>query len=142
MEWQGNYEEAREYFNAALVIATEAADPGSVAHAFRHLGRLALKGGDYERARAYLVQSVSIFEGIGDQRRVNWGLGYLGLNAIESGDFAAARSYLERAMAIAQVLDLAIPVSTVLMYFGALAAAQSRPVLALQLAGASETLAA
>jgi hypothetical protein len=68
--------------------------------------------------------------------------GYLGLNAIESGNLNPARSYLERALAIARDLDLAIPSATVLMYFATLAAAQLHPVRALQLAGASESLAA
>ncbi len=142
LEWQGEHEEAREYFDSALAIAREGQNTTSEAHVFRHLGRLAMKGGDYDRAREYLEQSVAIFERTGDQRRMNWGLGYLGLNAIESGNVNAARSYLERALAIARAIDESIPVATMLMYFATLAAALSHPVRALQLAGASESLAA
>jgi len=142
LEWQGEHEEAREYFDSALAIAREGQNSISEAHVLRHLGRLAMKGGDHDRAREYLEQSVAIFEVTGDQRRMNWGLGYLGLNAIESGNVKAARSHLERALAIAEALDESIPVATMLMYFATLAAAQLQPVRALQLAGASESLAA
>jgi predicted ATPase/DNA-binding CsgD family transcriptional regulator len=142
LEWQGDYEKAHEYLDSALAIANEAQDTISAAHIFRHLGRLAMKEGDHELAQKYLEQAVSILERVGDQWRTVWALGYLGLNAIESGNLNSARSYLERALVIARTLELAIPTATMLMYFATLAAAQLHPVRALQLAGASESLAA
>jgi predicted ATPase/DNA-binding CsgD family transcriptional regulator len=141
LEWQGDYVKAHAYLNSALAIADETGDTIYYAHGLRHLGRLAMKEGDHDLARVHLEQSVAILERVGDQWRLIWALGYLGLNAIESGSFNPARSYLERALAIARALELTIPLATVLMYFATLAAAQSHPVRALQLAGASESLA-
>jgi predicted ATPase/DNA-binding CsgD family transcriptional regulator len=141
-EWQGDLETARTYYDDALALATAAEDSRLIGSILRHLGRLAMKAGDHDRARTYLEESISHFERIGDERPINFALGYLGLNAVESGNFAAARSHLEQAIDIAHTLDFTIGVATPLMYFAALAAAQSYPVRALHLAGAAEGLAA
>jgi tetratricopeptide (TPR) repeat protein len=100
-----------------------------------------MKEGDNGRARAFLEESLAYYERIADQRPISWNLAYLGLNAIESGDFTAARSHLERALSIGRALDSTILVAIPLMYFAALAAAQSHPVRSLRLAEASESLA-
>ncbi len=141
-EWQGDLENAHRYYDEGLAIAAEAQDARLAGGILRHLGRLAMKDGDHVRARTYLEQSISHFERIGDQRAINFAHGYLGLNAVERGDFTAARSHLEQALDIARALDFTIGVATPLMYFAALAAAQSHPIRALHLAGASEALAA
>ncbi|HET6310461.1 MAG TPA: tetratricopeptide repeat protein [Candidatus Nitrosotalea sp.] len=141
-DWQGDLETAQECFDRSLAIAKEVDDATLIAHIFRHLGRLAMKKGNHAAARTFLEQSLSHYEEFGELRTMTWNLGYLGLNAIESGDFAAARSYLERALAIARDLDLSIPAASMLIYLGALASAQSHPVRALRLAGASASLAA
>lgn len=140
-EWRGDFDSARECYTRGLAIATEVHDASLIAQVFRHLGRLAMKKGDHAEARTYLEKSISGFERLGDQAPINFAYGYLGLNAVDSGDFAAARSHLEDALAIARALDFTIGVATPLMYFAALAAAQSRAVDALHLAGASEALA-
>jgi predicted ATPase len=142
IEWQGDLETASKYYDDALALASEAQDSSLIGGILRHLGRLAMKAGKYARARSYLEESISHFERIGDKRPINFAHGYLGLNAVESGDFAAARSHLEQALDIARTLDFTIGVATPLMYFAALAAAQSHPVRALRLAGAAEGLAA
>ncbi len=141
-EWQGDLETAHTYYDDALALASEAQDSRLIGGILRHLGRLAMKAGDHDRARSYLEESISHFERIGDERPINFALGYLGLNAVESGDFTVARSQLEQALDIARTLDFTIGVATPLMYFAALAAAQSHPVRALHLAGAAEGLAA
>jgi len=141
-EWQEDLESAHKFYADSLAIAIETEDARLIGGILRHLGRLAMKEGDHDAARSYLEKSISHFERIGDQRPINFAHGYLGLNAIESGDFAAARVHLEKALNIALALDLTIGVATPIMYFAALAAAQSHPTRALHLAGASEALAA
>jgi predicted ATPase/DNA-binding CsgD family transcriptional regulator len=141
-EWQEDLEGAHRFYDDGLAIAIETEDARLIGGILRHLGRLAMKEGDHDAARTYLEESISHFERIGDQRPINFAQGYLGLNAIESGDFAAARVHLEKALDIALALDLTIGVATPIMYFAALAAAQSHPTRALHLAGASEALAA
>ena len=141
-EWQEDLESAHRLYDDGLAIAIETEDARLTGAILRHLGRLAMKEGDHVAARRYLDQSVSHFERIGDLRSINFAHGYLGLNAIETGDFAAARFHLEKALDIARALDLTIGVATPLMYFAALAAAQSYPTDALRIAGASEALAA
>ena len=141
-EWRGNDQEAREYFEIGLTMARQVNDTILAAHFLRHLCRLAIKAGEHQQARDHGEQGLLIFEEVGDRVRVNWALGYLGLNAVESGDFAAAGHHLERALTIARELDLTVPIATSLMYFATLAAAQSKPATALQLASAAEAIAA
>jgi predicted ATPase/DNA-binding CsgD family transcriptional regulator len=141
-EWQEDLEGAHKCYDDGLAIAVETEDARLLGSILRHLGRLAMKEGDHDAARRYFEESISHFERIGDQRPINFAHGYLGLNAIESGDFAAARAHLEKALEIAVGLDLTIGVATPIMYFAALAAAESHPARALHLAGASEALAA
>jgi predicted ATPase/DNA-binding CsgD family transcriptional regulator len=141
-EWQGDVEAAHRFYTDGLAIAIETEDAKSTGSILRHLGRLAMKAGDADSARRYLDESIANFERIGDERSINFAHGYLGLNSIESGDFAAARLHLEKALEIALALDVTILIATPLMYFAALAAAQSFPTKALHLAGASEALAA
>jgi len=140
-EWEGDLEKAHGYFDGCLAsIGTEDAEANASIR--RHLGRLAMKEGHFEQAQTYLEESLAGHMHSGDQRSINWTLGYLGLNAIESGDLDAAPIYLERALIIARDNDFTIPTATTLLYWAALAAAQSRPVRALHLAGASESLGA
>ena len=141
-EWRDDLKGAHKLYDNGLAIAIETEDAKLTGAILRHLGRLAMKEGDNDAARRYLDESISHFERIGDQRPINFAHGYLGLNAIETGDFGAARFHLEKALHIARALDLTIGVATPLMYFAALAAAQSHPAEALRLASASEALAA
>jgi predicted ATPase/DNA-binding CsgD family transcriptional regulator len=140
-EWQCNFEEAHEYYDSGLAISREVDNPRAIADILRYVGRLAMKEGDNARARAFLEESLAYYERIADQRPISWNLAYLGLNAIEGGDFTAARSHLERALSIGRALDSTILVAIPLMYFAALAAAQSHTIRALRLAEASESLA-
>lgn len=140
-EWQEDFEKAHEHFEGCLAISIDLADTRMHANIHRHLGRLAMKEGHYGKARTYLEVSLAGHEQLGDQARMNWTLGYLGLNATESGDFDSARRYLERALIIARDRDFTIPGATNLLYCGALAAAQSDPIRALRLVGASAVLA-
>jgi non-specific serine/threonine protein kinase len=141
LEWNGDDSTAREYFQEALEIAVEAGEATLAAHMFRHLGRLAMKVGDHVSARDYLGRSIAVFEETGDSVPLIWALGYLALDAIEEGDLAAARSALHRGLRLAQAYDLTIPIASMLIYFGAMEAAQSNAIRALKLAGAAESLA-
>jgi predicted ATPase/DNA-binding CsgD family transcriptional regulator len=140
-EWQGDLETAHKYYDNCLVIAREDEDARSIAHIARHLGRLEMKQGNHAAARKHQLDSVSYFKRDGDQQRTTWGLGYLGLNEIESGNFEAARFHLEEGLTLARTLNFTIGASSLLMFFGTLAAAQSHAIRALHLAGASEALA-
>jgi hypothetical protein len=122
-------------------MSREAKHARAIEWTIRNLGRLAIKEGDHARARAYLEESLSLSQHLGNEVPTITALGYLGLNAIESGDFAAARTNLEDALTIACASDFAFGIATTLMYFAALAAAQSDQTRALHLSGASELLA-
>jgi predicted ATPase/DNA-binding CsgD family transcriptional regulator len=139
-EWHGDFELAHRYYDDGLAMSRETEDAQTITKVLSKVGRLAIKEGNHERARTYLEESISSFGRSGDLREVLIARGYLGLNAVESGDFAAARSQLREAITIARSLDFTFGVATTLMYFAALAAAQSHPVRALHIAGSSQSL--
>ena len=138
--WKGDLRRMHEYGEAGLAIARELEDVEWIWPALRHLGLLAIMEHDHTRARVYLEESLSWIERSGNQRQRHHSLQYLGMNALESGDYAAARSLLNEALSIADALDFRIGVVGTLMFLAVLAAAQSNPVRALRLAGASESL--
>lgn len=139
--WRGDFEKAHSYYDDGLAGSRAAGDAGYRSLILTNMGRLAIREGDHLQARMYLEESLSQLEPIGDQQLITFTHGYLGLNAIDSGDLAAARSHLEQAITTARSLDFTFGIAVILMYFAALAAAQSHPVRALHLAGASESLA-
>ena len=139
-EWQGDFEKAHSYYDDGLAMSRGTEDAEAIAKTLTKLGRLAMNEGDHQRARTYLEESISTIERTGDLREMLIARGYLGLNAVESGDLAASRPYLAEAISIAQSLDFTFGIATTLMYFAALAAAQSHPVRALHIAGSSESL--
>jgi len=140
-EWQGDLEKAHKQYDDGLAMSKEAKHARAVEWITRNLGRLAIKEGDHGGARMCLEESLALSEHLGNERPIITNLGYLGLNAIESGDLAAARTHLEKALTIADTLDFTVGMAANLMYFAALAAAQSHPIRALHIGGASESLA-
>jgi non-specific serine/threonine protein kinase len=139
-EWHGDFEKAHRYYDDGLAMSRGTEDAEAIAKTLNKLGRLATNEGDHKRARTYLEESIATIERTGDLREILIARGYLGLNAVESGDLAAARAHLAEAIRIAHSLDFTFGIATTLMYFAALAAAQSHPVRALHIAGSSESL--
>jgi predicted ATPase/DNA-binding CsgD family transcriptional regulator len=139
-EWQGDLEKARMYYDRCLAISLDLKDASMRAHICRHLGRLALKEGRHDEAQTYLENSLAGHELSDDLVAASWTLGYLSLNAVETGQLDGARIYLDRALIIARDHNLTIPTSSTLLFYGVLAAAQSQPIRALRLEGASESL--
>ena len=138
--WRGNFSQAREHGEAGLAISRKLVDTEWVWLALRHLGLLAIMEHEHARARTYLEESLSWIEQAGDQRQRHYCLQYLGMNELECGNYAAARRYLDEALTIAIALDFRLGVLSSFMFLGVLAAAQSNPMRALRLAGASESL--
>jgi predicted ATPase/DNA-binding CsgD family transcriptional regulator len=138
--WKGDFRKTHEYGEAGLAILRELEDAEWIWTALRHLGLLAVMEHDHTRARVYLEESLSWIERSGNQRQRHHSLQFLGMNALESGDYAAARSHLDEALTIASALDFRIGVASSFTFLAVLAAAESNPIRAMRLAGASETL--
>jgi predicted ATPase/DNA-binding CsgD family transcriptional regulator len=141
LEWQGDPEQAKTYFDQALSIATANGDTGLVVNSLSNLGRLAIRSRDHAEAQSLLQKSLDLNEKYGDQLMKNWALMYLGLNSVDSGNSSQARSYLQQAMRVGVEFDWKVGVATPLMYFATLAAAEGDAVRAMRLAGASHALA-
>lgn len=138
--WKGDLRRTHDYGEAGLAISRELEDVEWIWTALRHLGLLAIMEHDHKRARVYLEESLSWSDRSGNPRQRHHSLQYLGMAALESGDYAAARSHLNEALSIANALDFRIGVVSTFTFLAVLAAAQSNPMRAMRLAGASESL--
>lgn len=108
--------------------------------ALRELGRVAHERGGYERARECYEESLSLGREQGDLRRVALALLFLGLLALEQGFLPAARTQLRESLVVSQRAGLRVGFAPALDLLACLAAMDSRPVMALRLAGAAASM--
>lgn len=102
---QGDYEEARHYFEESLAIAGSLEDAEIAARALRGLGILASNQSDFTAAAALFEQSLARFRSIQDQPGIARCLNDLGLVADRQGDHDRAVTYQEEALPIARTVS-------------------------------------
>jgi DNA-binding CsgD family transcriptional regulator/Tfp pilus assembly protein PilF len=101
---QGDYDEARRYFEESLAIGNRLADPGIAARALRGLGILASNQSDFGVATTLFTEALARFREIEDQPGIARSLNDLGLVAERQGDHDRAIAYQEEALPIARTV--------------------------------------
>ncbi len=99
---QGDYEEARSFFQRAADIRRELGDRAGEAGSLGNLGTVAHTTGEYESARLQFESSLAILQELGELNGVAISLTCLGNVASDQGDYQSAREFLVRAVALNQ----------------------------------------
>ncbi|MBK9228297.1 MAG: tetratricopeptide repeat protein [Ignavibacteria bacterium] len=97
---QGNYEEAKKYYEESLVTRKEIGDKSGISITLHNLGILAFVKGDYEQAKKFNEDSLAIRKEIGDKHGISFSLQNLGHLALEKGYHEKAKKYFEESLCI------------------------------------------
>lgn len=97
---QGNYQEAKQYAEAAYATVQETQDRWFMAYCLVEMGNVAAAMRDFDAARNYLEESFAIRKEFNDPEGMAVALNYLGEVALRQDQFAEARSYYERSVAL------------------------------------------
>ncbi len=100
-----HYDQAIDWFTAALEKSRTVNNPALTAVIISNLGWCYYKVGDLDRASQLFEQSASLFEKLGLLRQERESLNDLGLVRYDQRDYSAAKQYLNEALAIARPLD-------------------------------------
>jgi predicted ATPase len=106
---QGDYPEAKPFFEESLKLAREAGETRLEAQALQQLGWLVMSAGTYEedhtvRARDLAEKALDLARGIGDKLVQSGALNILAEVAAEEGDEAAANALYEQSLALRREL--------------------------------------
>ncbi len=135
---QGDYAQARDYYQQSLSIKRDISDQHGIARSLINLGLVAYRQGDYLQARDDLQQSLSIYRDIGGQQGIAESLASLGSVAYRQGDYIAARDYYQQSLTIAHSIS-AIPLMLMsLLGFADLYLQEDNPILAGELCGLAQ----
>ena len=96
----GQYTEAREYFQKALVIRKEIGDKQGEASDYGNLGTVFLSVDQYTKAEEYLQKALVIRKEIGDKKGVASAYGNLGTLFESVGQYTKAEEYVQKALTI------------------------------------------
>ncbi len=118
---QGDYPEARSFFQQTLEIFQELSDQRGIASSWVNLGLVASLQGNHAQARAFYEKALALHREIGNLYGVATALGNLGGVAWEQGDYATARSYYEEELAIRRQLKEPEGIASSLGVLGSLA---------------------
>ncbi len=97
---QGDYEQAKKYYEEILIIRKETGDKSGIAGSIHNLGNVALSQGDYEKAKKYYEESMAIYKEIGDKKGIATPILSLGNISLNQGDYEKAKMYYEESLAI------------------------------------------
>jgi len=97
---QGDYEQAKKYYEEILSIRKETGDKSGIAGSMHNLGNVALSQGDYEQAKKYYEESLAIYKEIGDKRGIASPILSLGNIALNQGEYEKAKEYYEESLVI------------------------------------------
>jgi tetratricopeptide (TPR) repeat protein len=97
---QGDYEQARAHYDAALALSQQLEDQRGVATALNGLAGLEGRLGNYAQAQAHFDAALERFQQLGDKLNSARLLSNRGLIALIQGDEARAKTYLEGSLAI------------------------------------------
>lgn len=118
---QGDYPEARSFFQQTLEIFQALNDKRGIASSWVNLGLVASMQGNHSEARAFYEKALALHREIGNLVGVATALGNLGGAAWEQGDYATARSYYEEELAIRRQLKEPEGIASSLGVLGSLA---------------------
>ena len=99
------YDEAIDWFTAALTKSGKLDNSGLIAVTLSNLGWCYYKLGDLERATELFQQSASLFEEIGMMRQQRLELNNLGLVTYDQHEFPRAKQYFSASLAIARRMN-------------------------------------
>lgn len=102
---QGEYIEAEDQFETALLLARSLGADEELSHLLRALGVLAARRGDYVLADAYYKEGLALAKTLGHGGIVSNFLRGLGVQAYMRGDFARAEAFYEEGLALIGMLD-------------------------------------
>jgi tetratricopeptide (TPR) repeat protein len=97
---QGDYEQARAHYDAALALSQQLEDQRGIATALNGLAGLEGRLGNYAQAQAHFDAALERFQQLGDKLNSARLLSNRGLIALIQGDEARAKTYLEGSLAI------------------------------------------
>ncbi|MBS1517822.1 MAG: tetratricopeptide repeat protein [Bacteroidetes bacterium] len=97
---QGDYEQAKKYYEEILNIRKESGDKSGIAGSIHNLGNVSLSQGDYEQAKKYYEESLAIYKEIGDKKGIATPILSLGNIALNQGDYEQAKKYYEESLVI------------------------------------------
>jgi tetratricopeptide (TPR) repeat protein len=118
---QGDYEEARDYYERSLKLKEELGDKSGIASTLHQLGVLAQDQGDYKAARGYYERSLKLTQELGDKSGIALTLHQLGVLAQDQGDYKEARGYYERSLKLKEELGDKSRIASTLHQLGVLA---------------------
>lgn len=118
---QGDYPQARSFFQQTLEIFRELNDKRGIASSWVNLGLVASMQGNHSEARAFYEKALALHREIGNLVGVANALGNLGGVAWEQGEYATARSYYEEELAIRRQLKEPEGIASSLGVLGGLA---------------------
>jgi predicted ATPase/Tfp pilus assembly protein PilF len=102
MDHQARVEDARRFYQQALVLARALADRHLEGGLLGNLGGLHHDLGELDAAREHYELSLAAAEAVGDRRWMGNACSNLGLLLLEQGEFGAARARLDEALALAR----------------------------------------
>jgi tetratricopeptide (TPR) repeat protein len=110
---QGDYDQARGFYQAALATSTELQDHTNVSKTLHNLGMLAQSQGRYEEARRLYTESLKIKkEQLEDEGGAARTLHELGRLAHNQGNFEEARRLFEESLALKRELNDEVGIAT------------------------------
>ena len=100
-----DYNQARNYFEAALELARRMGEPSCLGDSLNWMGNWCANDGNPNRAVAHHQEALTIFEGLGDRRELANTLDLLGLASMLGGDLNTSVHHYDRAIALFRDLD-------------------------------------
>jgi tetratricopeptide (TPR) repeat protein len=96
----GQYDEALNYYNQALVIAREVGDRVGEGDTLTYIGFVYKAKGQHDQALEYYNQSLVIYREIGDRTREGHNLGFIGSVHLAKGQHDQSLEYFNQALVI------------------------------------------
>ena len=100
----GNWKQAEETFQQALVMAEEIQDKKKIVAALGSLGVQHFSKGDYARTMEYHKKQLQISEELGDKQDIAYAVGSMGLVYSDQGDYAMAMECYSQDLRICEEL--------------------------------------
>ncbi len=100
-----DYNQARDYYEAALGLARRIGEPRFLADSLNWMGNWCANNEEPQRAAAFHQEALALFEALGDNLELANALDLLALASILGGDLNTSVDYYDRAIAIYRELD-------------------------------------
>ncbi len=131
---------ARQMNEESLSLFRQIGDRWAVGQLLNNQACVASDQGNYAEARTLLQESLSIRRQLGDKAGLALSLNTLADVVLDEGDLGSARPLLEESLAISRELGDQTAIAYLIEDYAGLAAAEDKPVRALQLAGFAAAL--